>query len=288
MTPYEKSFATSDKAQFWHPTKNEKKPRDVFLNCNSKFWFTCEKCKHDFDSKLASVTSGRWCPYCPSKKLCEDECVACFGKSFATSDKAQFWHPKNDKKPRDVFLSSNSKYWFTCEKCTHDFDSTLYHVTSGRWCPKCKNKTEKMLYEWLLRYANDVLTQKTFDWCVNIETGGNYRFDFYIPTLRLLIELDGRQHFQQVSNWKSPELQRDSDVFKMKKAVENGYSIIHISQEDVYYDRNNWSGKLQPMLRLTDKPHVSYVCDGMIRDWFDAHVGTQKRRLITDFFIGNS
>jgi hypothetical protein len=52
----------------------------------------------------------------------------------------------------------------------------------------------------------------------------------------IIIELDGLQHFKQVSNWKSPDDNLINDKYKMKCVNENNYSIIRILQDDVY----NW------------------------------------------------
>ena len=83
------SFASYEKAQFWHPTKNETLvPRDVFKQSNKKYWFKCGYCSHDFDSNLGDVVSkGQWCPYCSSKRFCYDNnCQHCLNKSFATHE----------------------------------------------------------------------------------------------------------------------------------------------------------------------------------------------------------
>jgi very-short-patch-repair endonuclease len=70
------------------------------------------------------------------------------------------------------------------------------------------------------------------------------RFDYCIPELKLLIELDGRQHFKQISNWTSPEEQFKNDKYKEKCANDNGYSIIRILQEDVLDDTYDWLKEL--------------------------------------------
>ena len=58
--------------------------------------------------------------------------------------------------------------------------------------------------------------------------------DIFIAWLRHnTVELDGPQHFTQVANWRSPELQHQQDLFKTKCANENGYSVIRVLQTDV-------------------------------------------------------
>ena len=72
---YSRSFIMSQKAQFWNYDLNRPiTPRDVCLNSNKQYWFTCHECEHDFYNRLSHITSDNcWCPYCanPPKKLCK-------------------------------------------------------------------------------------------------------------------------------------------------------------------------------------------------------------------------
>ena len=52
------------------------------------------------------------------------------------------------------------------------------------------------------------------------------------------------QHFQQVSNWSSPEEQFENDKYKEKCANDNNYSVIRILQEDVLNDAYDWCKEL--------------------------------------------
>jgi very-short-patch-repair endonuclease len=78
-----------------------------------------------------------------------------------------------------------------------------------------------------------VITQAKFDWCRNDESRRCLPFDFLIEEYKIFIELDGPQHFTQVSNWRSPEEQQRIDKYKMECANHHGYSIIRVLQEDV-------------------------------------------------------
>ena len=146
IIPFERSFASHEKSAFWHPTKNgDVKPRDVTRGTNKKYWFTCDKCPHNFESGVSGITGKcRWCPYCSinTSKLCN--CDFCYKKSFASHPKAVFWHPtKNGNiKPRDVTKGASRKYWFTCGECPHDFDTEPYNITgpNAGWCPYCNKK----------------------------------------------------------------------------------------------------------------------------------------------------
>lgn len=135
---FEQSFASIDKSKFWSE-KNTVKPRDLFKNSNIKYIFECEKCKHSFKSRLYSVTSGKWCPFCTNKKLCKNECDTCFKKSFASHLKIKFWSNENTINPRDVFKSSYNSFWFDCKDCNLSFKIRISEYSKTKYsCPFCK------------------------------------------------------------------------------------------------------------------------------------------------------
>lgn len=252
---FDRSFASSDKAIYWSD-KNVCKPREVCKSSNKKFWFKCH-CKHEFEAILGNVKKGKFCPYCANQKLCnDDDCLVCRSKSFASHPMAQYWlYEKNDKKPREVFKTTHTKYWF---KCTHGhkFKAQLANVTNGCWCPKCYCKTEAKLSVWLEANHHSITSEVKFPWCMNIRP---LPFDFLINELNVIIELDGRQHFKQIMNWITPEENHSNDIFKTSKALENGFSVIRILQTDVYYDRNDWEIKLKKCLRTYSKPTCIFI-----------------------------
>jgi very-short-patch-repair endonuclease len=105
----------------------------------------------------------------------------------------------------------------------------------------CKNKTEAKLYTIFKNIYSSLITQFKTEWCKNISY---LPFDFCIQEHKIIIELDGRQHFEQVSNWTSPEEQFKNDKYKEKCANDNGYLIIRILQEDVLNDTYDWLKEL--------------------------------------------
>ena len=56
----------------------------------------------------------------------------------------------------------------------------------------------------------------------------------------MIIELDGAQHFRQVSTWRSAEETQFNDFYKMYNANQNKIRIIRLLQEDVLYDKYDW------------------------------------------------
>jgi very-short-patch-repair endonuclease len=238
---FEKSFASHERSKCWSSINGTIIPRNVFKSSNIKYWFNCSECKHSFNSVLHSITSEHWCPFCGNKKLCKDDCKNCFEKSFASHQRSQYWSIKNKENPRNIFKSSHTKYWFDCSECKHLFNSPLNNIISGTWCPNCKHKTEIKLFTKLKDKYLSLQQQFKQEWCKKIRY---LPFDFCIEELKIIIELDGLQHFQQVSNWLAPEEQFENDKYKEKCANENGYSVVRILQEDVFKDTYDWYTKL--------------------------------------------
>jgi len=140
------SFASHEKAEYWHPTKNNNiKPRDIMKGTHKKYWFKCHDCPHSFESSISNIVGNNqsWCPYCcePQQKLCDDDnCEYCFNASFASHEKAEYWHPtkNNNIKPRHIMKVSGKKYWFKCPDCNHDINKGISTISNqGTWCPYC-------------------------------------------------------------------------------------------------------------------------------------------------------
>lgn len=86
---------------------------------------------------------------------------------------------------KDVYYSSNRLTGITathCNKC-------------AKILSKGENKISSLLFELKINYE----TQKTFNNCINLETGSKLRFDFYLPDYNICIEYDGIQHFEETT-----------------------------------------------------------------------------------------
>jgi len=268
------SFVSHPKSKFWS-LENDISPRQIFKNTHKVYKFNCDVCKHQFETSPHNVVAGQFCPYCsiPPQKMCYDtKCKFCNDKSFALHPMAIFWSKKNKSIPRHVFKFSNKKFKFDCPHCDEVYETMLCLVSIGHWCSCIKNKTEIILYKFL-KSKYDTEKQKKFDWCKNIN---HLPFDFCIENLKLIIELDGGQHFKQVSNWKSPEKIQEIDLYKMKMANEHGYSVIRLFQEDVWNNKNNWRKILKKIIKKYDKPKNIYF--GSIYLMYPIHNDSNKNQ----------
>ena len=167
-----------------------------------------------------------------------------------------------EKSMRQSVDPSIELFRFNCELCKVSFSMELNCVNYNHWCGCKKNKTETKL---LLKMIGKVNIIKNFriNWCRSIISNNNLPFDYCIEESKIIIELDGPQHFRQVSNWSSPEKQFKNDKYKEKCANENGYSIIRLLQEDVLYDRYDWLNELnQTIEKIKNEKIIQniYMC----------------------------
>lgn len=255
-TCFQKSFASHKYSKQWLDKKNKKTPREVFVSSGKKIWFKCEVCTHTFQLAPNTITNtGCFCPFCSGVRICfEEGCEMCFKRSFASHENAKYWDKeKNGASPREVFRGTQKKYSFVCEK-KHTFSSALFSISRGSWCPLCKNKTESKLLKFLEENFEDVVYQLRVSWCKNPETDKHLPFDFCVS--KTIIELDGVQHYEQVANWKAPEVQQKNDRYKEECALKNGYSVLRILQEDVWEDRIDWKTLLLDHIKDYEVPIV--------------------------------
>lgn len=277
---FERSFASFKsktkkgnlKINCFDKERNKIKTRMIAKYCNKKFWFKCDFCKHDFDDTLSHIVhSNRWCPYCsePCKKLCSKrDCKICFekslasftGKTFKGKYKIEcFDFSKNKEIPRMIMKGTHTKYYYICDHCEFNFPARTNHITgSNSWCPRCINKTEKKFMCYFEENYPDISIahQAKYNWCRNKKY---LPYDFSLEELKILIEIDGAHHYRQIANWQSPEKTQEIDNYKNTKANENGYTVIRILQENIWYEKNDWKIKLDECLIKYNEPKILFI-----------------------------
>jgi very-short-patch-repair endonuclease len=249
-------------ANEWHPTKNsDLLPDKVTSGCGKEVWWLCNNkcsygCLHEYQSIIGNRTKHKTgCTYCskPPKEHCIHSSIL-----YTHKEEVKQWHPKKNKQLNlsDFTFASDMKVWWICmNDIKHEWESQIKSICrNGHGCPHCKNKTEKKLYDYLLNIYPDIIGQFKLDSCKN---KFKLPFDFCIPSIKVIIELDGRQHFIQVSNWNTPDETIKRDIFKIKKAVDSGYKVIRIFQEDVYNSDETWlEEELLPKIISLDKTTI--------------------------------
>ncbi|AGV01774.1 restriction endonuclease [Cannes 8 virus] len=104
------------------------------------------------------------------------------------------------------------------------------------------------------KHFENPIHQFKVSWCKSPETNKFFPFDFCVS--KTIIELDGRQHYEQVANWTTPEETQKNDRYKEEQAIKNGYSVLRILQEDVWNNKIDWKELLLEHVRDYETPIV--------------------------------
>lgn len=137
-----------------------------------------------------------------------------------------------------IHSHSNKKYKFKCNKCgkigdLRSLNQIVQHGYSCHYCSDNKSIPNKFMVE-LLKIINvDFKSEKTFDW------SDRKQYDFYIPSLKMIIEMNGIQHYEECNLTKrSLKEEQENDKYKKELAINNGienYIVI-----DCRYSTFNW------------------------------------------------
>jgi very-short-patch-repair endonuclease len=152
-----------------------------------------------------------------------------------------------------VAINSNKKFYFDCNTCKDKYYQSPNNKTNrGNGCPSCVNKSEQKIADYLKIINVNFTPQYKIRNSIK-------RYDFYLPDHKLIVEVDGPQHFRQVSNWGSPEENLENDLQKMKIALSKGISILRIYQPDIFSDKIDWKRCIINNLYIRTTPTVTTV-----------------------------
>ena len=131
-----------------------------------------------------------------------------------------------------------SEYKNTKQRLCYRYNGSLYWTTLDDWIyhqsrPHLNyNENEHRFKEFLEKYNIEFITQKSFD---DLKSDKNYalRFDFYIPELDLLVEIDDRSHISLDAQIKNSKL-------KDQYCINNKLKLLRIdtttNNDDEYLD----------------------------------------------------
>lgn len=224
------SYNTKNKKEFIEEAKKLHKDQYIYdeINFISMNKICNIKCKNhgEFNIKPYNHLKGQGCSKCFKEKLYTNL------ETFIIN--AKKIHGETYDYSNVIY--ENGKMHITC-KIHGIFKQVPSKHIAGQGCIKCKNKTEGLLFNKLKNEYSNVIHNFNLHNCKNINF---LPFDILLTDYKIIVELDGEQHFRQVRDWKNPKEQQKNDIYKMKCANEDGYSIIRLLQEDVYHNKYDW------------------------------------------------
>lgn len=202
-----------------------------YENVTSKVHCRCEIDNHEWDAFVYNLINGHGCPKCRAIKISQSMRYSKEEFDSILSDLTQ------DVVCVGEYNLTHEMALFKCLKCNREFHATPHNVLQGSRCPYCtKSKGEELVRGCLEKYHIDYQSQKKFDGLIGVG-GRNLSYDFYLPNHNLLIEFQGRGHYEPVQFQNRERLsaeeqfvkQQEHDKRKRQYASDNGYILLEIS-----------------------------------------------------------
>jgi hypothetical protein len=216
-----------------------------YTNTETKIVIIC-KIHGPFEQRPNTHLSGSGCPHMEHRVKTNEQFI--YEAKLVHGDKYDYSQVK--------YINHFTKIVIICK--THgSFEQRPSNHLSGSGCSACVLKGEQKLYEYLVNHYPSTRRQFKPVWCINPQTGHNLSFDFVIDEYKIIIELDGEQHFKQVANWTPLQKIQTIDKYKLLRAWNNDYSVIRLLQSEVLNNRIDLDNELLQLICPHEYPSLS-------------------------------
>lgn len=230
--------------------KNIKNGIDIWSiskRSTAMIWFRCEnKEYHEYVLNADKYYIGYRCKFCGRTKYVHP--LDSFGQYIIDNYGEDFlnkiWSSKNEKSPFKYTIGSEQKVHINCHECGEymGFSQIKNYVASRKICKNCM-KTTSSLHQKTIHYLNqcqyDINTEYSCSIIpINPTTKYPLPYDVEVSDYKLIIEIHGKQHYEQfgeTSKWlhgmTSAEYlakRKKYDEFKKSFAVANGFFYLEI------------------------------------------------------------
>lgn len=197
-----------------------------YVSNKTKIKMRHEKCQNIWDVNPLHFIQGSRCPLCNGlmKKTNDQfhqEVKALEGANYAFLD---------------TYINDSIKIKVRHNNCGHIYKVKPNSFLNGNRCPKCSKRNSRgsqMIHKYLIEHNIQYTVEQSFD-DLKSDHGRKLRFDFSIlknDKIILLIEFDGKQHFEIIDPWGGEEefLRRClNDQLKNKYCKKNDIPLLRI------------------------------------------------------------
>lgn len=229
--------------KYWSD-KNKISPMLINKNSQKKIWIKCNNTEYHDDYEISAINfyRGKRCPYCAGKKVSYYDSLGITHPSVI-----DIWSSKNKNTPYEFLPKSNKMIWWKCENNRHkDYKRTISaSVVSDFNCPSCvRERKESFLQEKVRLYISSLFDNVLHEYnCtlkpINPETNRIMPYDNEVVDIKLIIEVNGMQHYsehsfngyfenQGMSPKESLMKRQKIDDFKKQYAIDHNYNYLEI------------------------------------------------------------
>ena len=171
----------------------------LWRGVNDKVVIGCKTCGEDFEQR-ANSHYQHGCPKCGQKQR-DISCTKTHAQFLSEAEKI---HGSDKYEYLSEYNHSKEKMSIRCVPCDYVFEQESGEHTRGSGCPNCcKGKSERLFGECLVELLPDVeiWDARKYGWLMNPSTGYPLELDFYIPSMKIAFEVQGRQHYEEIEKW---------------------------------------------------------------------------------------
>lgn len=192
----------------------------------------------------------------PQSHLSKNGCLECGGRKKITTkqfiEKSRKVHGNKYDYSKVEYKNNSTKVCIICPIHGEFWQTPSMH-SKGQGCPFCKtSKLENEMHNFL----EDKISfeeQKRFKWL------GKQSLDFFIPSKKIAIECQGKQHFNQ-GGWSS-DIEKckrnykktlERDLKKRKLCEEHGITILYYSNLGIEYPYKVYEDKKELLKKIME------------------------------------
>lgn len=196
-----------------------------YTNIKNRIDVRCKICGHKWNPIAESLVNNMPCG-----------CPKCAGNAIKTSE--EFREELAVSHPNLTLLSdyerSNKEVHVQCNKCGRDFWVIPNKLQQGQQCYCCSESHGENKIRLFLENNNiEYVPQKTFDDLFGQSGFRKLSYDFYIPSVNVLIEYQGEQHERPCKFGSNITDEEAIERFKLQK--------IHDESKELYANDNNYT-----------------------------------------------
>lgn len=252
---------------------------DEYINSHTKIRFKHIDCGYIFERTPNDALSGKWCPVC--------------GRGKAVLGYTDLWSTDYDlalclKNKEDGYkykYGTHTKLEFICPHCgklvvgsPREVSDLETHVFKCKYCKDSVSYPEKVMINLLDQLGVNYIHQagsKDLKWCKK------YKYDFYLPILNCIIEMNGIQHYKDVKSWTlSLDEVKENDRIKQELAINNQiteYIVIDARYSDIDFIKANILNSV-----------LNRYFDLSLIDWHECHLYSLSSNYIETIKLWNS
>jgi len=222
-----------------------------YINHKTKVIIICPIHGEFYQSPINHKNSGG-CPKCGNYKISIKK-ITPNGNSIRDVRPDLIKYLKYESDADKFTYGSNHIVKLICPNCGNEKDVIVSNLSSqGFYCNICSDGIsipEKFGINLLKQLNVDFETQKSFKW------SNKKRYDFYIPSINLIIESHGIQHYIESPRGQSLNKEIANDKIKYELAINNrikleDYIIVDCRKSNLEYLKKEYSNQLKPFFNL--------------------------------------